>query len=55
MRNESTRRETRRLLARLERLEREEAAEEARDEAQTVLLRRHLERLRASRRRIGAP
>lgn len=46
MRNETTERETRRLLARLERLEREDAAEEARDEAQRVLLARHLARLR---------
>jgi hypothetical protein len=46
MRNETTERETRRLLARLERIEREDAAEEARDEAQRVLLARHLKRLR---------
>lgn len=46
MRNEATERETRRLLARIERLEREDAAEEARDEAQRVLLARHLKRLR---------
>ncbi len=46
MRNEATERETRRLLARIERIEREDAAEEARDEAQRVLLARHLARLR---------
>ena len=46
MRNEATGRETRRLLARLKRLEEAEASEEARDEAQKVLLARHLERLR---------
>jgi hypothetical protein len=49
MRNETTERATRRLLARLERLEREDAAEEARDEAQRQLLARHLERLRESK------
>lgn len=55
MRNETTRRETRRLLARLERLELEDAAEEARDEAQRVLLARHLARLRRDRNaQIGA-
>ena len=46
MKNEETGRETRRLLARLKRLEEAEASEEARDEAQKVLLARHLERLR---------
>ncbi len=46
MRNEETGRETRRLLARLRRLEEVEASEEARDEAQKILLSRHLERLR---------
>lgn len=46
MRNELTGRETRRLLARLKRLEEAEASEEARDEAQRILLARHLERLR---------
>lgn len=46
MRNEETGRETRRLLARLKRLEEAEASEEARDEAQKILLSRHLERLR---------
>ena len=46
MRNEATGRETRRLLARLKRLEETEASEEARDEAQKILLARHLERLR---------
>jgi hypothetical protein len=52
MRNEGTGRETRRLLARLKRLEEAEATEEARDEAQRVLLARHLGRLR-SRAREG--
>ena len=46
MRNTETGRETRRLLARLKRLEETEASEEARDEAQKILLARHLERLR---------
>ncbi len=46
MRDEETGRETRRLLARLKRLEEAEASEEIRDEAQKVLLSRHLERLR---------
>lgn len=46
MRNEETGRETRRLLARLKRMAEFEASEEARDEAQKVLLSRHLERLR---------
>jgi hypothetical protein len=47
MRNEESGRETRRLLARLKRLEEAEASEEARDEAQKILLSRHLERLRS--------
>ncbi len=47
MRNEETGRETRRLLARLKRLAETEASEEARDEAQRVLLARHLGRLRS--------
>ena len=46
MSEEMTGRETRRLLARMKRLEEAEASEEARDEAQKVLLARHLERLR---------
>lgn len=46
MRNEETGRETRRLLARLKRLAELEATEEARDEAQRLLLSRHLARLR---------
>lgn len=46
MSEERTGRETRRLLARLKRLEEAEASEEARDEAQKILLARHLERLR---------
>lgn len=46
MRNEETGRETRRLLARLKRMAETEASEEARDEAQRVLLARHLQRLR---------
>jgi hypothetical protein len=46
MRNEETGRETRRLLARLKRMAEAEASEEARDEAQRVLLARHLARLR---------
>ncbi|MBI4061357.1 MAG: hypothetical protein HY403_08000 [Elusimicrobia bacterium] len=52
MRNEAMGRETRRLLARLKRLEAEEAMEEARDEAQRLLLARHLGRAR-SRLRSG--
>lgn len=51
MRNEETIRETRRLLARIKRMEELEATEEARDEAQTVLLARHLERLRTKNNR----
>ena len=47
MKEETTGRETRRLLARLKRLEETEASEEARDEAQRLLLSRHLARLRA--------
>lgn len=50
MRNEETGRETRRLLARLKRLEEAEATEEARDEAQRVLLARHLGRVRGKTR-----
>ena len=46
MKNEDTGRETRRLLARMKRMAEAEASEEARDEAQRVLLTRHLERLR---------
>lgn len=46
MKEETTGRETRRLLARLKRLEENEASEEARDEAQRLLLSRHLQRLR---------
>ncbi len=46
MRNEETGRETRRLLARMRRLAEVEATEEARDEAQRLLLSRHLARLR---------
>ncbi len=46
MRNEETGRETRRLLARMKRLAEEEASEDARDEAQRLLLSRHLARLR---------
>lgn len=46
MRNEMPERTARRLLARLKRLELAEATEEARDEAQRLLLARHLGRLR---------
>lgn len=46
MRNEIPVRAARRLLARLERLELAEASEEARDEAQRLLLALHLGRLR---------
>lgn len=46
MRNEETGRETRRLLARMKRQAEEEATEESRDEAQRLLLSRHLARLR---------
>ena len=49
MKEEMAGRETRRLLARLKRLEEAQASEEVRDEAQKVLLARHLERLRAAR------
>lgn len=49
MKNEETGRETRRLLARLKRMAELEASEEARDEAQKVLLSRHLQRLRGHR------
>jgi hypothetical protein len=48
--NEETGRETRRLLARLKRLEEAEATEEARDEAQRVLLARYLGRQRSTTR-----
>ncbi len=47
MKEETTGRETRRLLARLKRMAETEASEEARDEAQRLLLSRHLQRLRA--------
>ena len=50
MKNEETGRETRRLLARMRRLAESEASEEARDEAQRVLLSRHLQRLRGKSR-----
>lgn len=46
MRDEMPGRAAKRLLARLKRLEEAEALEEARDEAQRLLLARHLERLR---------
>ena len=46
MRNEETGRETRRLLARLKRMAENDASEEARDEAQRLLLARHLVRLK---------
>ncbi len=46
MRNESPEKDGKRLLARLKRMEEVEASEEARDEAQRLLLSRHLERLR---------
>ena len=50
MRNEETGRETRRLLARMKRMAETEASEESRDEAQRVLLARHLQRLRGKSR-----
>ena len=50
MRNEMPERTARRLLARLKRLELAEATEEARDEAQRLLLARHLGRLRGKAR-----
>lgn len=50
MKDEVTGRETRKLLARMKRLEETEASEAARDEAQTVLLSRHLRGLRGSHR-----
>lgn len=53
MKEETTGRETRRLLARLKRMEETEASEEARDEAQRLLLSRHLQRLR--RKGAGRP
>ena len=46
MRDNETGRETRRLLARLKRMAETEASEEARDEAQRLLLARHLGRLK---------
>lgn len=49
MRDEYPERAARRLLARLERIEMEEASELARDEAQRLLLARHLARLRERR------
>lgn len=51
MRNELPGRTAKRLLARLKRLEEAEANEEARDEAQRLLLARHLGRLRDRERR----
>ena len=50
MRNEMPERTARRLIARLKRLELVEATEEARDEAQRLLLARHLGRLRSKAR-----
>ena len=47
MRHDIPVRAARRLLARLKRMELAEASEEARDEAQRLLLARHLARLRA--------
>jgi hypothetical protein len=46
MKDQTTGRETRRLLARMKRMAETEASEEARDEAQRLLLARHLGRLR---------
>ena len=46
MRNELPVRTARRLLERMKRLEFKEASDEARDEAQRLLLARHLARLR---------
>ena len=46
MKNESPEKDGKRLLARLKRIEEAEAGEEARDEAQVLLLSRHLQRLR---------
>jgi hypothetical protein len=46
MKNEKADKSARLLLARLRRVEETEADEEARDEAQRLLLARHLERLR---------
>jgi|CXWL01.1.fsa_nt_gi hypothetical protein len=45
MRNEMAGRAARRLLARMKRMEKMEAYDEARDEAQRLLLARHLARL----------
>jgi hypothetical protein len=53
MKDDETGRESRRLLARLKRLEQAEASEEVRDEAQKLLLARHLERLRGKG--VGRP
>ena len=52
MREESAEETARRLLARMRRLEEQEDSEEARDEAQRLLLARHLERLRERRPRL---
>ena len=46
MREENTEETAKRLLARIKRNEEHEDSEEARDEAQKLLLARHLERLR---------
>lgn len=46
MKHPTTEKTARLLLARIRRIEEEEADEEARDEAQRLLLSRHLERLR---------
>ena len=46
MRNEMPERAARRLLARMKRMEKAEAFDEARDEAQRLLLARHLARLK---------
>ncbi len=47
MKNDSPEKDGKRLLARLRRTEEAEVSEEARDEAQVLLLARHLERLRS--------
>ena len=52
MREESAEETAKRLLARIRRIEAQEESEEVRDEAQRLLLARHLERLRERRPRL---
>ena len=54
MREEIPERTAKRLLARMKRMEETQASEEARDEAQRLLLARHLGRLRSRNRGVNS-